>query len=120
MTQRFKCICDSEKDFKRNAQDINQRFKKIGYNHKTIYTAYDKAKCLTREQLLVQKQKQQQQCSDQVSFVTQYSRQANRIKQIIKRNWDILESDSSLREALPDASAIRFRRAPTLNDILYL
>ncbi len=96
---------------------MSLRFKTRGYQHKTVFRAYNKAKCLPREQLLVHKQKDQLD-SDQVYFATQYSNQANKIKQIVKRNWDILKSDSVLREALPDASTISFRRAPTLNDKL--
>lgn len=43
--------------------------------------------------------------SDQVYFVTQYSSEANHIKQVIKAKWDILKCDSH-REALPDAPTI--------------
>lgn len=35
-----------------------------------------------------------------------------------KKNWDILKSDSLLKEALPDCPTISFRRAPTVNDKL--
>lgn len=96
---------------------MSQRFEKRGYKHKTINTAYIKTKSVTREQLLVKKQRQQQ-SSNQVYFVTQYSSEANGIKQIIEKNWDILKCDSLLREALPDSPPISFRRAPTLNDKL--
>lgn len=115
--QRLKRICDTEEEFERNAQDMHQRFKTRGYQKRTILRAYNKAKCLPREQLLVSKEKNQQR-SDNVYFVTQYSNHANKIKRIIERNWDLLKSDSVLREALPDAPTISFRRAPTLNDKL--
>lgn len=94
-----------------------QRFRARGYQHKTIFRAHKKAKCLSREQWLTPKQKEQQN-SDQVYFVTQYSDHVNTNKHIVKRNWDILTSGCALREALPDFPTIRFRRAPTLNDIL--
>lgn len=52
-----------------------------GYKHKTTFTAYNKEKRLTREQLLVH--------NYQVYFVEQYSSEANK-------------NNSSQREALPD------------------
>ncbi len=82
--QRLKRICDSEEDFEKNAQDMTQRFRARGYQHKTIFRAYNKAKCLPREQLLAPKQKEQH--SDQAYFVTHYSDQANKIEQIVERN----------------------------------
>lgn len=115
--QRLKRICDSEEDYEKNALDMTQRFKARGYQHKTVFRAYNKAKCLPREQLLAPKQKEEQN-SDQVYFVIQYSDHANAIKQIVQNNWGILKSDSLLREALPDSPTISFRRAPTLKDKL--
>lgn len=115
--QRIKCICDSEDVFDKNAQDMIQRFKKRGYKHKTLDKAYSRVKEISREQLLVQKQRQQQ-VPNQVYFVTQYSSQANKIKQIIKKNWDIIKSDTILRDALPEVPTITFKRAPTLKDSL--
>lgn len=52
--------------------------------------------------------------TNQVYFVTQYSSEANQIKRIIKQNWSILTSDCQLREALPETPTISFRKAPTL------
>lgn len=115
--QRLRRICDSDEDFELNAQEMTDRFLKRGYNDKTIHAAYNRAKSLPREQLLDKKQDNAQ-CPNQVYFVTQYSSEAHKIKQIIKKNWDILTSDVSLREALPDSPTITFRRAPTLSDKL--
>lgn len=80
-------------------------------------SAYNRAKSLNREELLIQKSKQTGQ-SNQVFFVTEYSTEAHRIKQIIKQNWGILRSDNMIREALPEAPTISFRKAPTLSDRL--
>lgn len=67
-----------------------------------------RVKKLTREQLFIQKHKRQQE-SDQVYFVTRRSRAANKVKQIIKRDWDLNKSDpylkyppSALKELLPE------------------
>jgi len=68
-----KRICDSEDVFEKNAQDMVQRFKKRGYKHKTLDRAYNRVKEFGREQLLVQKQRRQQE-PNQVYFVTQYSK----------------------------------------------
>ena len=50
---------------------MSQRFKTRGYQQKTISRAYNKAKCLPREQQLASKQKNPQN-SNQVYFVLLY------------------------------------------------
>lgn len=63
-------------------------------------------------------QKHENKSQNQIYFVTQYSSQANNVKQIIKRNWDIIQSDALLRGALAEVPTISFRKAPTLRESL--
>ncbi|KAJ0060014.1 hypothetical protein NL108_018667 [Boleophthalmus pectinirostris] len=115
--QRLRRICDTESNFEKNAQDMSCRFKNRGYTDSTLSLAYNRAKSLNREELLTQKPKKNV-STNQVYFVTEYGTEANRIKQIIKQNWSILRSDSTLRDALPETPTITFRKAPTLSDRL--
>ena len=115
--QRLRRICDTDSSFETNAVDMTQRFKDRGYTNRSVFSAYSRAKSLKREELLIQKPKQNEK-PNKVFFVTEYSTEANRIKQIIKQNWSILRSDGGLREVLPETPTICFRKAPTLGSRL--
>ena len=52
--------------------------------------------------------------SNQPYFVIHYSREARPITQIIKWNWAMINSDSTLREFLQNAPYISFIGAPTI------
>lgn len=86
------------------------------YRTETLKSAYTKAKSMDRKSLL-------QKCSrpsrkGQVYFSSQYSTMCNEIRNIIKKNWDIIQSDPQLRTVIPDPPVFCFRRAPTLKDQL--
>jgi len=51
-------------------------------------------------------------------FVTNYSKEAIQIKRIIKKNWNIIECDPTLREIFSEPPGISFKRAPTIKDKL--
>lgn len=113
--QRLKRICDKEEDFNIRAQDMTQRFKERGYKNSVINKAYNKVRNISRDELLRQK-RESQDSDNSVYFVTQYSTDANRIKKIIKSNWEIGMSDPYLREVMPESPSIAFRKAPTIKD----
>lgn len=96
--------------------DMQQRFKQRGYKSQTLTLAYNIALSLERVKLLSPESKQEQ--THKPHFVTQYSREALQIKHIIKKNWDIIESDHSLLEIFTKPPRIIFRRAPTIKDKL--
>ncbi len=71
---------------------------------------------MTRDNLLQRKIRVEN--SNKVYFVTKYSTNAEKIKQIIRKNWGILQSDELLRNIFSDASMISFRKCTTLGDKL--
>ena len=50
--------------------------------------------------------------------MTRYSKQAKQIKNIIRSNWSIIESDPTLRLIFPGPPIFSFKRAPTIKDKL--
>ena len=114
--QRLRRICDDDTHFETHAEEMGQRFKNRGYKAQTVSNAYQRAKNLNRNDLLIPKQKEES--TNQVYFVTEYSSEANQIKHIVKHNWSILTSDCLLREALPETPTITFRKAPTISNKL--
>ena len=114
--QRLRRICDSDQDFQTQSVDMQQRFRQRGYQQCTLDQAHNRAMSLDRGNLLTPKP--QQEHTQKPYFVTHYSKEALQIKHIIKKNWGIIESDSSLQEVFREPPGISFRRAPTIKDKL--
>lgn len=114
--QRLKRICDSEDDFQVQSVDMQKRFKQRGYQTQTLTQAHNRAQSLERKNLLSPKSKEDQ--TQKPYFVTRYSKEAVQIKHIIKKNWNIIECDPTLREIFTEPPGISFRRAPTIKDKL--
>jgi len=51
-------------------------------------------------------------------FVTQYSSSAFEMKQIIKSNWGLIQSDPILRDVFPETPMTVFKKAPSIRDKL--
>ncbi|XP_026098621.1 uncharacterized protein LOC113069710 [Carassius auratus] len=114
--QRLRRICDSDQDFQYQSLDMQRRFQQRGYQTKTLVQAHNRAQSLERKSLL---QSRPNRVSTQKPyFVTHYSKEAVQIKHIIKKNWNIIECDPTLREIFTEPPGISFRRAPTLKDRL--
>ena len=114
--QRLRRICDREEDFDQKAVEMHARFQQRGYKPGLLDQSLTRAKSLEREGLL--RQSHRQQSPEQMYFVTQYSQEAARVKDIIKRNWPIVQSDPTLVEVFPEPPAFSYRRAPTRRDKL--
>lgn len=114
--QRLRRICDQQTDFNKQALLMTQRFKERGYNKSTLTHAYTRAKTMDRKTLLRKNTRPQN--NGQIFFSTQYSTKSYEIKNIIKKNWGILQSDPTLKSVFPVPPMFSFRRAPTLKDKL--
>lgn len=102
--------------FKHNLWTCSSIFKQRGYPPGILTQAHNRVLSLERRKLLSPKPKQEQ--TQKLCFVTRYSKEAVQIKHIIKKNWDIVESDTSVREIFTEPPGISFRRAPTIKDKL--
>ena len=114
--QRLRRICDKQDDFEQKASDMHVRFQQRGYKPDVLDQSLNKVKSVARADLLRKTHKPKP--SKQIYFVTQHSREAGKVKDIIKRNWAIIESDPSLRDIFTEPPSFSYRRAPTLNDKL--
>lgn len=115
-TQRLRCICDSDQDFLNQSMDMQQHFRQRGYKSQLLTQAHNRAPSLERSELLRPKPKQKQ--VQKPYFVTRYSKEAIQIKHIIKKNWNIIDSDPFLQEVFPELPSISFSRAPAIKDKL--
>lgn len=89
------------------------RFLEWEYN--ILQNAYMRAKHTDRVSLL--KKNTHRETKDRPIFVTTCSTEAEQIKQIIKKNWGIIDSDGLLSQAFPEPPLISFR-CLTLQDKL--
>ena len=114
--QRLRRICDDENDFKSKSKEMYDRFRERGYSPKVLDTALTRAASLQRDPLLERKPPKEGQ--DRVFFSTGYSTQAYHVRNIIRKNWDLIQCDESLRQVFPDPPMFSFRRAQTIGDRL--
>lgn len=114
--QRLKRICDETDSFEVKANEMENRFIQRGYKKKTIQCAKHRAKNLDRQSLLTSGNSRQS--SGRIFFSTRFSTEANHIKNIIRKNWNLLQCDTSLNNVFQEPPVFSFKRAPTLNDKL--
>ena len=114
--QRLRRICDT--DFNQKAVDMTSRFTARGYKPGSVAHARNRALNINRSDLLTKKKRRPATVQSRPFFASQYSTVAPNIQRIIKNNWAIIESDSTLRQVFPEPPMFSFRRAPTLRDKL--
>lgn len=113
---RARRICDTDTDFKTQADIMERRFLDRGYQKQVIDTARAAASDRPRYDLLSVRRRP---VADRpnIHFATNYSTKSYQIKKIILNNWGILRSDPDLNP-IHSTPAFCFRRAPTLRDKL--
>lgn len=118
--QRLRRICNNDSDFEMQAQDMTLRFRARGYSPMIIEKAIIKARSTTRSDLLEKKKRRKDigKNNSRPVFVTQYSSSASEMKQIIKSNWGLIQSDSILKDVFPEPPMIVFKKAPSIRDKL--
>ncbi len=84
--QRLKRICDREDDYEIQLQDMTSRFQPSFNDYNRVF------------------------------FSTTYSREATQIRRIIYSNWNIIESDSTLRAIFREQPMVSYRRSPTIRN----
>lgn len=114
--QRLRRICDSKTDFYKQAKIMYERFQHRGYKDKILNQALKKAESTERSTLLGKKIRNRN--NDKLFCSLQFSNVTHEIKDIIKKNWNILRSDSTLAAVFPQPPSFAIRRAPTLKDKL--
>ncbi|CAJ0964054.1 unnamed protein product [Ranitomeya imitator] len=117
---RVKRICSEHQEFEIQSETLKKRFQDRGYNKKVIEKGYRRARETPREVLLHKNQPllDHDKNDQQVRFITNYSTGWYHLKNIILKHWQILHSDSTLKNILPKFPSFVAKRAPNLRDIL--
>lgn len=96
--QRLRRICDTDRVFNQQANDMSVHFHDRAYKPGLVSRARDRAGALDPTDLLSKNGHKRRTTSQSLPFfVTQYSTAARHIERIIKANWTIIESDPSLK-----------------------
>lgn len=113
---RMRRICSSEEDFARQANDLQQRFLNRGYSRRSTKRAYKRALNCTHRELIHKKKTHKPE--QKVRFITDYHSRWSTMREIVKKHWSILLSDSILENYLTTYPSITARRAQNLRDCL--
>lgn len=114
---RIRRNCSHLSDYFLQAENLKQRFCEKGYDNSLITKDIQQVALMDRASLLTAqsgKLKKQGDSKHKWSFLTNFSTQHRQVKDIIKKHWKILKSDTILGPVLPEQAATIFRGAPSI------
>ena len=114
---RIKRICTTFQDFQHYCTELKQNFIKQGYDSKLLTEQFSKAKHKDRSELLKEKETTEQTPS-RIPLVLTYSRFLPNISKIIKKHWDILSINQSLKEVFQNKPITAFKRNKNIKDMI--
>ncbi|XP_078515055.1 uncharacterized protein LOC144773834 [Lissotriton helveticus] len=113
---RLRRNCTNLNDFYKHAENTKLKLENRGYPKKLIKNALKRARFYDRDSLLDPERKSKKNPTlDRIVFVTQYSHLSNQIKNIVNKNWKILNQN---REIQLDKPLFSFRRNKTIKNSL--
>jgi len=116
---RLRRICYRQRDFLREAHILLQHYQKRGYPHPLLAESLEKALNQDRATLLTPKTKPPQDLANRPLFcVIPYNPSNPPIKDILRQNWHILETDPKLKCFMEKELIIGHSRPKNLKDIL--
>ena len=114
---RAKRNCSSKEGYDKEKDIMMRRFRDRGYSSKCINLAAERAASRTREELLVERNKQQSE-GEKVRFITQYNADSRNISFILRKHWSILKTDAILGEIVGPQPQVTFKKGKSLKDRL--
>ena len=103
---RIKRICSTKKDFDHYSRELRERFLKQGYPQKLVDEQLEKVDKLVRDALLQEKD-QEQQDPKRIPLVLTYNRFLPNLTVVVRKNWNILQSNKSLWELFQEQPITR-------------
>lgn len=113
---RIKRNGTNENDFLISAEVSIARFKKRGYSTKLLETTLHKVQQFERKVLFEEhgKSKDEKKCR----MVTTFSKGADQLRNILRKNWNLLKMDPVIGSDVPARPMITFRKARALRDMV--
>lgn len=98
---RLRRNCSSINDFNTHAEVLKEKLMNRGYPKKLIKQSFKRAKYYNREVLVCPEEGKAKEDLKRVVFVNQFSNISNQIKNIVNRNWKILNADQEVQLEKP-------------------
>lgn len=112
---RLRRINSEYSSFLEQFMELMDRLRQRGYDENSISRAFTRAVEQDRKQLISGKRKKKQK-EERCVFSFEFSPMSNNIRQIVRKYWHILESDSDLSSKTNCPPIISFRRSKNLRD----
>ena len=110
---RIKRICSTKKDFDHHLTELREIFLKQGYDQKLIDKQLEKVDKLVRDDLQQEKD-QEQQDPKRIPLILTYNRFLSNLKAVVRKSWNILQTNKSLRELFQEQPITAFKRNKNL------
>ena len=114
---RLRRICSDSNTFELRAKELTNQLHSRGYLKQDIASAIDKARQRSRDALLSYKPKSAE-VGTILPFVLTYHPDLPKNRDIVDKNWSIIESSDELRDIYQSKPAMAFRRPKSLRDFL--
>ena len=88
-----------------------------GYKHDNIITSFNKAILYTQNELL-NKTENANKTTNKPIFTTQYNSNTKYIAQILRKHWNVIENDPTLRILWPEPPIVAYQKNKSLRDTL--
>ena len=113
---RAKRICSTEKEYKKNKDNITKHLKQRGYSYKEIKQMTNKVDNKPRNDLLQYRQNETE--NSRIPLVITYNKSLPNIQDIVHRHMYILHGSKKMRKVFDDAPITAYRRDTNLEEIL--
>ena len=103
----------SKKIFEEQIKNLKSRLRERGYPENLVQTTLSKVQLENRKLALLQKQKENKRI---LPFVTQYHPAVPNLKQILLKDWHLIEQQPLLKEMYKDPPLVSYKRDRSIKD----
>ena len=112
---RLRRICSHSDTFESRTRELTDHLCKRSYQKQEIPLAIERARQQKRENLLSYRPKSE---SSVLPYVLAYHPDLPKVRDIVNKNWPIIESSSTLSEIFTERPTMAYRRPKSLRDLL--
>ena len=113
---RIRRICSNEQNADKHLNNLSNQLQLRGYRSNTVDAAIDKAKQISRSDLLTYKVSDRK--SDRVPLVLTYDSRFAQTSQIINKHMHLLYQSERMKHVFKEPPLVSFRRSRNLQDLL--
>lgn len=108
--------CANTKDYHQQSEFVVNKLREKSYHDNTLLPIQASVGSMDRQSLLVDKPKRSNRFKDNVTFLTDFSRDYKMMEHIIRKYWPILLRDKTLASFLSKHPTFIYWKAPSLRN----